>query len=203
MRFVLPGISAPRHVRCRETAGQACFRSASLRWPVSNPRVSTATKARRGTVRPGREPRRPAATRRARAKRTEPRDYLALAADYAEGVREGRIVACQPIRWAVERQDRDRQRAASDPRWPYVWSPEHVIDYCAFAETLMHVEGAWKTANITLEPWQIFKTACCLAGGIGAICDDGGSPIGMRNSRARARRVCARRSGCLLLPQGR
>ena len=40
-------------------------------------------------------------------KRAEPRDYLALAAEYAEGVREGRIVACQPIRWEEERQDRD------------------------------------------------------------------------------------------------
>jgi phage terminase large subunit-like protein len=84
------------------------------------------------------------------------RDFLGLAAGYERDVLDGRIVACQPLRWAIERQQRDRKRADADPSWPYVWSPEHAVAVCAFAETLPHVEGQWATPTIRLEPWQVW-----------------------------------------------
>lgn len=70
---------------------------------------------------------------------------------------DGRILGGQPLRWQVERQARDRRRAASDTAWPCVWSDAHVIDYMTFAESLPHVEGSWSTPTITFEPWQIFQ----------------------------------------------
>jgi phage terminase large subunit-like protein len=79
-----------------------------------------------------------------------------VAAAYERDVLDGRIVACQPLRWAIERQQRDRQRAAADPSWPFIWSPEHAASICAFTESLPHVEGRWSTPNIVLQPWQVW-----------------------------------------------
>ena len=64
-------------------------------------------------------------------------------------------MACEPVRWAVERQERDLQQAATDPSWPYLWSHEHATAICTFAETLPHVEGKWATPTIDLQPWQV------------------------------------------------
>jgi phage terminase large subunit-like protein len=80
------------------------------------------------------------------------RDYLAIAATYARDVRAGRVVACQAVRQAVERQDRDRLRVTS----PYVWSDAHAIAICAFAETMPHVEGRWRSVTLELQPWQVW-----------------------------------------------
>jgi phage terminase large subunit-like protein len=91
-----------------------------------------------------------------------PRDYLAVALGYGADVLEGRIPACKWVRLAVERQDRDLRRQ-EDPGWPYVWSDAHAIEACTFLEQLPHVEGAWTTATLQLQPWQVF-VVCCLYG---------------------------------------
>jgi len=127
---------------------------------MARPRLPAAAKARRGTLRPHRERRASRRTAPAVTAIASPeRDYPGIAAVYAAGVLGGRIVACQWVRLACERQDRDRLRAATDPSWPYVWSDEHAADVCRFAETLPHVEGEWATPTIGLEPWQIFTLA--------------------------------------------
>jgi phage terminase large subunit-like protein len=68
----------------------------------------------------------------------------------------GRVVACKWVKLACERQDRDQKRAATDSTCPFVWSDWHARDVCDFVEKLPHIEGTWKSATITLEPWQIF-----------------------------------------------
>lgn len=84
---------------------------------------------------------------------TQPRDYIAMARKYAADVLSGQIPACQWVRLACERQDRDLRRGST---WTYVWSDAHAIEICAFAETLPHVEGSWGSRTIQLEPWQVF-----------------------------------------------
>lgn len=84
------------------------------------------------------------------------KDYCSVAARYVDDVIAGRIVTCQYVRKACERQRRDRERSASDPAWPYVWNDEEANNVCDFIEKLPHVEGEWSTPTITLEPWQIF-----------------------------------------------
>jgi phage terminase large subunit-like protein len=125
--------------------------------------VDPATKALRGTVEPGRERRRAkgiptptTAADRVPVTILEPRDYLSLAAGYVQDVLAGRVLACEPVRLAVERQQHDLQRAVTDPSWGYSWSDEAATDICRFAETLPHVEGEWTSPTIHLEPWQIF-----------------------------------------------
>jgi phage terminase large subunit-like protein len=68
----------------------------------------------------------------------------------------GRIVVCEEVRLAVERQQRDLVKGHVDLTWPYRWDEWHAADVCDFIEKLPHVEGEWSTPTITLEPWQIF-----------------------------------------------
>ena len=71
----------------------------------------------------------------------------------------GRIVTCEDTRLAVERQRRDRQRAESDPSWPYIWSPQHSAAACLFIESLPHVTGKWDSPLIVLEASQCFEVS--------------------------------------------
>lgn len=122
------------------------------------PRLDDAEKARRGTLRRHRikGPRRTLGEEsRSRAPR-DPRDYLGIARGYMADVLAGRIIVGKWARLAVERQRRDLERAESDPSWPYVFSDEHAIDFCEFAEHCPHVEGKWPTPTIELQPWQVF-----------------------------------------------
>src|SRR5262245_16166573 len=119
-------------------------------------RLATELKARRGTVRPCRLPKTAAKRRSRPATPLVPRDYLTIARTYAQDVLEGRIVACQPVRQAIQRQERDRRRSANDATWPYAWSELHAAAVCQFAESMVHVEGKWATPTITLQPWQVW-----------------------------------------------
>lgn len=47
-------------------------------------------------------------------------------------------------------------RRALGPKPPFVFSARQANRFCAFIEQLPHVEGEWATANIKLEPFQIF-----------------------------------------------
>ena len=117
--------------------------------------------ARRGTLEPYRVRTKAGKPRRRRKARighgaVSTRDYLAIARTYAADVLADRLVACRLVRQAVERQERDRHHAVVDPTWPYAWSDPHAIAICAFAETLVHVEGKWDTPTIVLQPWQVW-----------------------------------------------
>jgi phage terminase large subunit-like protein len=81
---------------------------------------------------------------------------VAVARQYVGDVLSGRQTACQWVRLACARHDRDTVRAATDPAWLFTWSAAHAAEACAFIEQLPHVEGRWTTATIHLEPWQIF-----------------------------------------------
>jgi phage terminase large subunit-like protein len=122
--------------------------------------LPTALHARRGTVQPCRLPKtQRRKRRRSNGSQSEPslvRDYLAIARTYALDVLEGRIPACQPVRQAIQRQERDRRRAANDASWPYAWSELHAAAVCTFAESMVHVEGKWPTPTLTLQPWQVW-----------------------------------------------
>ena len=118
------------------------------------PRLPSHEKLRRGTLEPGREPK-PVAPERP-VTLTPARDYLQLALQYAADVLEGRILACRWVKLAVERQDRDLRQ----PESPFVWSAEHAVAACTFLEQLPHVEGAWGTGTLHLQPWQIFLVTC-------------------------------------------
>jgi phage terminase large subunit-like protein len=89
----------------------------------------------------------------------EPRDYVAIAEQYAANVSAGRVIACKWVKLACERQIRDRRRTDG----LFVWSPEHASAVCRFIETLPHIEGRWPTATITLADWQVFLL-CVLFG---------------------------------------
>jgi len=84
------------------------------------------------------------------------RDYVALAQQYVQDVLTGRVVACEWVRLACERQVRDVRRAETDPGCAFRWDDWHASDVCDFVEKLPHVEGEWGTPTIVLEPWQIF-----------------------------------------------
>jgi phage terminase large subunit-like protein len=131
---------------------------------MGRPRLSVREKQRRGTYEPHRDRKRPGRPKgRAPEAPASGRDYVGIARQYAADVLSGQIVACTWVRRACERQDRDSMRSATDPAWPFVWSDAHAVEACRFIEQCPHVEGAWRTATITLEPPQVFLI-CCLFG---------------------------------------
>lgn len=84
------------------------------------------------------------------------RDYVGIAERWARDVDRGKIVACKWVRLACRRHLNDLKRAKADKAWPYRFDPWHGNDVCDFIEKLPHVEGAWETPEIRLEPPQIF-----------------------------------------------
>ena len=118
--------------------------------PRGHPRLDDAEKLRRNTLEPHRVSK--ASGPDAPVVVVPSRDYGAIALQYAADVLEGRQVACQWVRLAVERQDRDLRRSDA----PWVWSDRHATAACAFLEQLPHVEGAWGSGTIVLQPWQVF-----------------------------------------------
>lgn len=76
---------------------------------------------------------------------------------YAEDVLAGRVSTGELVRLAVERDLRDRERAKSDPAYPYVFNHEagmHIVNF--FHDYLRHFEGAWAGKPFILEPWQLW-----------------------------------------------
>jgi phage terminase large subunit-like protein len=84
------------------------------------------------------------------------RDYVAIADAYARAAaadRNGRR-HCKWVRLAAKRHLADLKRA--EKGWDYRFSAWHGSDVCDFIEKLPHVEGAWDTPSLKLEPAQIF-----------------------------------------------
>lgn len=122
------------------------------------PRISDAEKARRGTLKPSRS--RDGPVSEPAGSIPEEQDYIAVSHQYVADVLAGRVVACQWVRLACERQLRDLAKGQADPTWPYVWSETDASEACAFLERLPHVEGKWATETIRLEPSQVFLVTC-------------------------------------------
>ena len=96
------------------------------------------------------------ATRSQSLASASPNRYADVADRYAYDVLAGHQVACKWVRLACQRHINDRTRAVTDAAWPFCWDPDEADNVCGFAEALPHIEGKWATANITLEPWQVF-----------------------------------------------
>lgn len=87
--------------------------------------------------------------------RRESGEYIELAIRYAQGVCAGTIDACHYVRRACKRQ-LDELAAAEAGEFPYRFDIERAEEVCFFIERLPHIRGRWKTANLKLEPWQLF-----------------------------------------------
>lgn len=83
-------------------------------------------------------------------------DYTAVAKKYALDVGAGKIVAGKWIRKACLRFLSDLKTCKKKG---FVFDEVAVWSACDFMEHLPHVEGQWKTATLTLEPWQVFIIA--------------------------------------------
>jgi phage terminase large subunit-like protein len=80
------------------------------------------------------------------------KDYCAVARQYAEGVVNGTIAACEWVHLACQRQLNDLARES----WQFRFDRGRANQVCAFIEKLPHGKGLWKTRTIVLEPWQCF-----------------------------------------------
>jgi hypothetical protein len=119
-------------------------------------------KQRRGTVEPHRERKRAKPNRRVARKPAGSRDYVAIADGYVDDVLNGRIVAGQWVKKACARYRRMREGAESSRHnITTTFSASHVQDVCTFIESLPHVEGRWSSANIHLQPWQVWILSAC------------------------------------------
>lgn len=91
---------------------------------------------------------------KASSQQVDGKDYVAIATQYCRDVVDGRILACEWIKKACQRQLDDLER---DWEWRFDHGKANRI--CAFIELLPHIKGRWKSRNITLEPWQCFILA--------------------------------------------
>jgi len=157
-RIGRPRLSDAERAR-RGTLRADRIRDTPMPGKVGRPALSDVERERRGTLRPfARRDSKPTAPRLARLPKVSPRDYVSIAEEYVADVLARRIVSSAWVRLACDRHRRDRARA-TDPTWPYVFSDRHVIEACHFLENLPHVEGAWTTTTLHLEPCQVFWLA--------------------------------------------
>ncbi|MBA0014135.1 MAG: terminase large subunit [Nitrosospira sp.] len=94
-----------------------------------------------------------------------PRNYAAVARQYARDVVAGRISTCKWARQACQRQLDDLERFKG-PDSAYRFNPKlndksgkaftPADNLCAFIERLAHVKGPLAAMPIHLEPWQVF-----------------------------------------------
>lgn len=91
--------------------------------------------------------------------------YIDKFHEYAEGIHDGTIIACRPVKLAIARHLRDME--ASKKRrmtFPYELCDEPIIEFCEWIEQMPHTKGKWARSvkgepnTIKLEPWQIFWT---------------------------------------------
>lgn len=107
-----------------------------------------------------------AATRQRRSRKPEreeppeqeqPRDYVAIALQYARStkLKRNKNRYCRWMKLAAARflNDLKRARAKDAPFYFDKWSAR---DVCDFIEKLPHVEGLWDTATIILHPSDVF-----------------------------------------------
>lgn len=86
-----------------------------------------------------------------------PRDYVAIARDYAERAGSDKVGKYHGrwVRLAANRYLRDLESCAKGD-CGFTFDPWQAADVCGFIEKLPHVEGKWDTPTITLHDSQIF-----------------------------------------------
>jgi phage terminase large subunit-like protein len=89
------------------------------------------------------------------------RNYIAIANQYIEDVLSERVLACEFVKLACQRQKNDLVREGTDD-FPYWFNEEEAAKPCTFIELLPHIEGEWakKGLKLVLEPWQVFLITC-------------------------------------------
>ena len=86
---------------------------------------------------------------------TGPRDYAAIALQYAHDVVNGVIAACKWTILACKRQLRDLERQET-PEFPFRYEPHRGARLCLFTELMTHIKGKWAGKPLRLEAWQVF-----------------------------------------------
>lgn len=83
--------------------------------------------------------------------------HCAAAQSYVAGVLDGSILACEWIRLACERHQRDLSRIESAD-WPYTYNLDLAERAPRFASRFPHVKGKWAAKHELFkpEPWQCF-----------------------------------------------
>jgi phage terminase large subunit-like protein len=86
------------------------------------------------------------------------RQHAAIANKYAQGVRDGKVLACKWVKLACARHLADLESAKSTEfRWTF--DAQRVAAVCAFAEQMRHEKGKHQGERFHLEPWQLFILA--------------------------------------------
>ena len=83
--------------------------------------------------------------------------FCASAQSYVQGVLDGSILACELIRQACERHQRDISRIGS-PDWPYTYDLDAAERMARFSTRFPHVKGRWAVKHelFSPQPWQCF-----------------------------------------------
>lgn len=82
--------------------------------------------------------------------------HVAAGYQYALDVVAGRIVACEYVKQACQRQIDDLARWPVDGDGPYYFDHEAAQKVCTFTCFLPHIKGPLAGQSLTLEPWQSF-----------------------------------------------
>ena len=82
-----------------------------------------------------------------------------MANRYVADVLSGKVIACEYVKQACQRQKDDLTRSrAKGSKWQYRFDKEAAEHVCAFAEMMPHIKGklAKDRELLRLEPWQAF-----------------------------------------------
>ena len=79
-------------------------------------------------------------------------NYQAIAEQYCKDVLSGKILACEYVKMACERQVKD----LANKKLAFTYDATKGSRVCSFVELLPHIKGALAGQPIKLEPWQIF-----------------------------------------------
>ena len=83
-----------------------------------------------------------------------PSNFVEMAAQYRADVASGKIPACEAVKQACARSDRDH--ANTDELFPFRFDADKANRVCRFMELLKHIQGALAGQRLKLEPWQAF-----------------------------------------------
>lgn len=85
------------------------------------------------------------------------RDFISIAAQYAEDILTGDIPACKFVKQACQRFVDDYDRSLTNS-FPYRLDFEKAQEWCEFLEKMPHVKGRWAANHekLKLSSWQVF-----------------------------------------------
>lgn len=84
-----------------------------------------------------------------------PKDFAAIATQYAQDVVNGKVNVCRHVYNACKRH-LDNLEASKQPDYPYYWNEQAANKICKFATMMVHIKGKWAGKKIELQPWQCF-----------------------------------------------